>query len=174
MNEILKHELADAEEWKEILEPFGIANDDEANKTFRKLRAVKRLKAEKEEMAKKEYERIDNWLNKEVSSLNNTIEYFNGQLFAYLKWKQQSNPKYKLSTPNGKVIIKKSKKWNYDEESLLPYLYKNEPRLVKIETSIDKVELKKLYKDGVNQETGEVLPGIEIVEEESFSVKEVE
>ena len=174
MDDLIKSEIEEIESFSEILEPFGICSESEANETLRKLRAVKIIKKEKEELANKEIERINSWLEKETKSLDATIEYFNNELIAYYKYHKSINPKFKMSLPYGKVSLRKTKKWSYDEEVLTEYLCANEPSLLKIETSINKSELKKLFKDGVNTNTGEIIPGITIEEEESYSVKEVE
>lgn len=169
LNTLLQEELKGIEE----LEGFKITNIDEANWAFRKIRALKEEVKETNLLADKEIERIENWREKEIKTSIDNIEYFEGILTEYYMKLRSENPKAKLNTPYGKVTSRKSKKWNYqNEEEILKYLKENEySDLIKVKEDINKAELKKMFKDGVNKETGEVLPGLEIKEEESISVK---
>ncbi|RXI50666.1 hypothetical protein DP130_01480 [Clostridium tetani] len=169
LNTLLQEELKEIEE----LEGFKITNIDEANWAFRKIRALQEEVKETNLLADKEKERIENWREKEIKTSMDNIEYFQGILTEYYMKLRSENPKAKLNTPYGKVTSRKSKKWNYqNEEEILKYLKENEySDLIKVKEDINKAELKKMFKDGVNKETGEVLPGLEIKEEESISVK---
>lgn len=169
LNSLLQEELKEIEE----LEGFKITNIDEANWAFRKIRALQEEVKETNLLADKEKERIENWREKEIKTSIDNIEYFEGILTEYYMKLRSENPKAKLNTPYGKVTSRKSKKWNYqNEEEILKYLKENEySDLIKVKEDINKAELKKMFKDGVNKETGEVLPGLEIKEEESISVK---
>lgn len=169
LNSLLQEELKEIEE----VQGFKITNIDEANWAFRKIRALKEEVKETNLLADKEIERIENWREKEIKTSIDNIEYFEGILTEYYMKLRSENPKAKLNTPYGKVTSRKSKKWNYqNEEEILKYLKENEySDLIKVKEDINKAELKKMFKDGVNKETGEVLPGLEIKEEESISVK---
>jgi hypothetical protein len=71
-----------------------------------------------------------------------------------------------------KLQLGKSKKWLYeDEEALKNYVKDNGIDVIRIKEELDKTSLKKLFKDGVNQETGEILPGVMIEESETITVK---
>ncbi|MBY6844624.1 host-nuclease inhibitor Gam family protein [Clostridium botulinum] len=161
-------------------ETFKIEDLKGASWALRKIKECKESILEKEELAKIEKERIDNWLIEESKSDLTTLEYFNGLLMQYYKELKQSDPKAKISTPYGKVTSRKNKKWNYgNEETLLKYLnsngYKN---LIRTKQEINKTSLKEsfLIKDGIvlDKNTGEVIPEISIVEEENINVKVVE
>ncbi|NOH14839.1 host-nuclease inhibitor Gam family protein [Clostridium cochlearium] len=169
LNTLLQEELKEIEE----IEGFKITNIDEANWAFRKIRALKEEVKETNLLADKEIERINSWREKETKASIDNIEYFEGLLTEYYTRLKAKDPKAKLNTPYGKVTSRKSKKWNYqNEEEILKYLKENEySDLIRVKEDINKAELKKVFKDGVNKETGEVLPGVEIKEEESISVK---
>ncbi|MBN3385899.1 host-nuclease inhibitor Gam family protein [Clostridium botulinum] len=161
-------------------ETFKIEDLKGASWALRKIKECKESILEKEELAKAEKERIDNWLIEESKSDLTTIEYFNGLLMQYYKELKQSDPKAKITTPYGQVTSRKNKKWNYgNEETLLKYLnsngYKN---LIRTKQEINKTGLKEsfLIKDGIvlDKNTGEVIPEISIVEEENINVKVVE
>lgn len=163
-------------------ETFKIEDLKGASWALRKIKECKESILEKEELAKAEKERIEEWLNNETKSDLVSLEYFNGLLLQYYKELKQKDPKAKISTPYGKVTSRKTKKWNYEsEEKFLEYLtcngYKN---LVRVKKEIDKNAVKEKYiaKDGVfiDKETGEIelLPFVDVVEEENISVKVVE
>ncbi|MBE1304526.1 hypothetical protein G4W71_10885 [Clostridium botulinum] len=161
-------------------ETFKITDLKGASWALRKIKECKESILEKEELAKAEKERIEEWLNNETKNDLVSLEYFNGLLLQYYKELKQKDPKAKISTPYGKVTSRKNKKWNYgNEETLLKYLdsngYKN---LIRTKQEINKTDFKEsfLIKDGIvlDKNTGEVIPEISIVEEENISVKVVE
>ncbi|BDR67011.1 phage protein [Clostridium tetani] len=168
LNTLLQEELKEIEE----LEGFKITNIDEANWAFRKIRALQEEVKETNLLADKEKERIENWREKEIKTSIDNIEYFEGILTEYYMKLRSEDPKAKLNTPYGKVTSRKNKKYNWiNEEGLIKYLKENNKKLIRVREEINKIEFKKVYKNGVNKETGEVLPGLEIKEEESISVK---
>ncbi|MBY6799494.1 hypothetical protein FCV24_13995 [Clostridium botulinum] len=161
-------------------ETFKITDLKGASWALRKIKECKESILEKEELAKVEKERIEEWLNNETKNDLVSIEYFNGLLLQYYKELKQKDSKAKISTPYGKVTSRKNKKWNYgNEETLLKYLnsngYKN---LIRTKQEINKTDFKEsfLIKDGIvlDKNTGEVIPEISIVEEENINVKVVE
>lgn len=158
-------------------ETFRIEDLKDASWALRKIREYKESILEKEELAKAEKERIDKWLVNETKNYLINIEYFNGLLIEYYKELKQSDPKAKISTPYGKVAARKTKKWNYkNENEFLEYLTSNGyNNLVRVKKEIDKTKIKKEFipKDDVviNKNTGEILPFIDVVEEETINVK---
>ena len=153
-------------------EGFKIENLEGATWAFRKLRAIENKEAEIKVVAEEEINRVNAWKEKELEQYAKEKEYFNYLLEEYYRAERAKDKKFKLSTPYGKVASRKSKKWIYeDEENLLEYLKGNEPSCIRVKEEINKTEVKKLFKDGVNAETGEILPFVRIEEEESISVK---
>lgn len=153
-------------------EDFKIENLEGATWAFRKLRAIESKEVEIKAIAEEEINRVNSWKEKELDQYAKDKEYFNYLLEEYYRAEKAKDKKFKLSTPYGKVTARKSKKWIYeDEENLLEYLKGNEPSCIRVKEEINKTEVKKLFKDGVNQETGEILPFVRIEEEESISVK---
>ena len=153
-------------------EGFKIENLEGATWAFRKLRAIESKEVEIKAIAEEEINRVNSWKEKELEQYAKDKEYFSYLLEEYYRAEKAKDKKFKLSTPYGKVTARKSKKWIYeDEENLLEYLKGNEPSCIRVKEEINKTEVKKLFKDGVNQETGEILPFVRIEEEESISVK---
>jgi hypothetical protein len=169
-NSLINAELQEIEGQK--YQGFVVDDIDKANWCFRKIRALKAKVNDTKALAAQERERIDNWEKSESKSSEESIGYFESLLSEYFTKLRQVDPKAKVSTPYGKISSRKSTKWNYtNEEELLKYLKENSSDLIKIKEEINKAELKKKYKDGIDKETGEILPGVEIYKEENIQIK---
>ncbi|WP_461614341.1 host-nuclease inhibitor Gam family protein [Clostridium sp. Marseille-QA1073] len=168
VNALLQGELLEIE-GKRGFEVNGI---DGVNWCFRKIRALKEKKEEIDRIANEELSRITTWRDKENEGIDNSIEYFEGLITEYYLKIKREDPKAKLSTPYGKVTSRKNSKWNYNEDEVKQWCKSSgHTELIRLKEELDKSTLKKTFKDGVDTETGEVIPGISIVEEESISIK---
>lgn len=166
-NTLLNQDLSEKRQ-----EAFKIENLEGATWAFRKLRVIQEKKAELYLIAEQERARIDKWLDNEVKAYESDKEYFEVLLSAYYIYEKAEDKKFKLSTPYGKITSRKTSKWIYEnEEELIKYLDKEDSNGVRIKKEIDKTYLKNKYKDGVNSDTGEILPFIRIEETETISVK---
>lgn len=164
-NTLLQNDLT------EVREGFKIENLETANWAFRKLRALEEKENEIKALAEVEINRISTWKENELKQYEGVKQYFEFLLSEYFKNEKAKDKKFKLSTPYGKVTARKTNKWTYDEEKLKDYIKTNDLPFIKVKEEIDKAGLKKCFKDGINTETGEVIPGIAIEEIESISVK---
>lgn len=158
---------------------FRIENLEAANWAFRKLAAIERKKKEVQELAQKEIERIKAWEQQEISSLDNSKEFFEGLLKEYFAREREKDPKFKISTPYGKVSARKQQpKWHYDEAKLIEWLKENNKDLLRVKYEPDKNEIKKVYKvvgTNVVTEDGEIVEGITVEEmPEKIEIKVVE
>lgn len=182
MNELLEMELIEAEETIEAAEVggrFTIQDLDSANWAFRKLAAIERKRKEIQELADREIERIKDWQNQEEESLNNSKEFFEGLLTEYFVRQRELDPKFKLSTPYGRVSSRKQQpKWIYDNDKVVEWLKENDKELIRVKYEPDKREIKKKYKvvgNTVVTEDGEIVEGITIEERpEKVTIKVVE
>jgi hypothetical protein len=179
MDVLFEMELQEAVEVSETQERFKIDNLEAANWAFRKLAAIERKKKEVQELAQKEIERIKTWEQQEISSLNNSKEFFEGLLTEYFAREREKDPKFKISTPYGKVSARKQQpKWNYDDEKLVNWLLQNDKELVRTKYEPDKNGIKKKYKvigTNVVTEDGEIVEGITVEERpEKIEIKVVE
>ena len=160
-------------------ERFKIENLESANWAFRKLAAIERKKKEIQELANKEIERIRAWEQQEIGSLDSSKEFFEGLLTEYFTREREKDPKFKISTPYGKVSARKQQpKWNYDENKLVAWLKENNQNLLRVKYEPDKNEIKKTYKivgTNVVTEDGEIVEGITVEERpEKVTIKVVE
>lgn len=169
MNILLEHDL---QEVQGVKEEFKVTDLQGATWALRKLRALNEKIDEINTLAVEEISRINEWAEKEVKSLNDDKEYFEGLLSAYYIEERTKDKKFKLSTPYGKVTSRKTSKYIYeDEQAIMDYCNMNEIDVIRVKEELDKTSFKKLCKDGVNQETGEVIPGVRVEVVESVSVK---
>ena len=168
----MENTLLNQELQEERAEGFKVNDLSSATWCFRKLRALEAKKAEIEEVAAKEIEYIEKWKEEQLKQYASDTEFFEGAISAYFVEERAKDKKFKLSTPYGKVTSRKAKKWLYeDEEELKAYIKENDIDAIRIKEEIDKTSLKKICKDGVNQDTGELLPGVRIEETETITVK---
>ncbi len=165
-NALLQNDL------EEVREAFSINDLQDATWAFRKLRAIEEKQKEITSIAIEEKNRIDEWLSKETKSLDDDKAYFEGLLSAYYIEERAKDKKFKLSTPYGKVTSSKRTKYIYeDEQAIIDYCNVNEIDAIRVKEELDKTAFKNLCKDGVNQSTGEVVPGVRVEKVESISVK---
>lgn len=159
-------------DFQEVKEEFKVTDLQSATWALRKLRVVNEKINEINTVAVEEIARINEWAEKEVKSLNADKEYFEGLLSAYYIEERSKDKKFKLSTPYGKVTSRKTSKYIYeDEQAIMDYCYANEIDAIRVKTELDKTALKKLCKDGVNQVTGEIVPGVRVETVENISIK---
>lgn len=182
MNTLFELELEEALETiesEETKERFKIENLDSANWAFRKLAALERKEKEITQLADAEKRRIATWEKEEKAQIQSSKDFFNFLLEEYYRGQRELDPKFKLSTPYGKVTSRKQQaKWNYDDEKVLEWLKENDAELIRVKEEINKAELKKKYQivgSSVVTEDGEIVEGISIEEREpSISIKVVD
>ena len=169
MNMLLQNDLL---EMQEVKEEFKVTDLQGATWALRKLRALNEKIAEINTLAIEEISRINEWAEKEVKSLNDDKEYFEGLLSAYYVEERAKDKKFKLSTPYGKVTSRKTTKYIYeDEQAVMDYCNLNEIDAIRVKEELDKTAFKKLCKDGVNQATGEIIPGVRVETVDNISIK---
>ena len=164
MNMLLQNDL------KEVKEEFKVTDLQSATWVLRKLRALNKKVDEINAVAVEEITRINEWAEKEVRALDKA--YFEDLLTAYYLEERAKDKKFKLSTPFGGLTTRKSKKYIYeDEQAIIDYCNTNEIDVIRVKEELDKASFKKLCKDGVNQETGEIVPGVRVEVVENISIK---
>lgn len=162
-----------------VKERYKIKNIDGANWAFRKLRAVREKEAEIRDLMNKEIERIQNWAKTELDALIVSTNFFNFLLEEYYREQKALDPKFKLSTPYGKVSSRKLQpKWIYEDDKVIPWLLENDKELVRVKYEPNKTDIKKKYQivgSQVVTENGEIVEGITIEEQgDSITIKVVE
>ena len=162
-------ELDELEQAEVTEDRFIVDSPEKADWALYKLRETNETINQNKKLADKNHERIDEWLERENSKANESKEYFEGLLQEYFTNERAKNPKFKFSSPNGKLSSRKQQpKWIYEELKDTEFV-----------TSVPKLE-KKLFKDAakkgldglsvvgskvVNTNTGEVINGVQIQEQ---------
>lgn len=151
--ELLEFEPEEMEEEKK--EPFSVKNLSTATWAFERIVELEQKRKEFESVANKEYEKIeekkqkvDTWLEKQTEEIDDSKRYFESLLEIYFVESKRIDPKFKLSTPYGKVSSRKQQdKWTYEDKSIIQSLKsKGISHLIKIEEEVKKAELKKSVK----------------------------
>ena len=154
-----------------------VNNLHDVNEAIRLIKELEDQKLANEQFAQVELEKINTWLEKRNNALDYDIENYKALITAfYLKEKEQ-NPKLKsLSVPNGRFQSRTTRKLNYDEAAMEQYLLQNHSNLIETVTvnKFNKADVKKLFKDGVDQFTGEIVDFVTETEETTYSVKTAE
>lgn len=146
---------------------FAVTDASSADWALMKLGEIERLEAQNKQLANNNINRIQDWLDKQNAKTEDSKNYFNQLLTDYIFEEKAKNPKFKLTTPNGKLSTRKSQpKWEYNDNTLIESLKANdETDFIKLKESIDKAGLKKvaMVKDGkVYSPNGVALEGVTV------------
>lgn len=181
MNSLQQIELMEVEEIQSQETNFEITDINSLNWAFRKLAALQSKAKEIKQLANVERERIAEWEKGELSSVTNSISFFESLVTTYHAKQLVEDPKAKtISTPYGKAKSRKSKEQpeKQNEEQILQYVFENDlDEFVK--SSVNWSELKKKLKvveisgeKVVVDENGQMVPGVTVKPESiSFSVE---
>ena len=129
---------------EEVKEQFEVTNLQGATWCFRKLRAIEDKIEDITSVAAMEIDRITEWLASETKSLEEDKAYFEGLLNAYYIKERAKDKKFKLSTPYGRVISRKTKKWNYDDEVVKAYVKAEDLPFIRVKEELDKAIIEDL------------------------------
>jgi len=160
-------------------ERFKITDLATLNWAMRKLSVLDKKRAEEVDVTNAEIERIQTWFAKQDKQYQYSKEYLEKLIEDYAKSQCEEDPKWKGSkTPYGKINFHKQKdQWEYDEATLVAYLEKErKTSLIRVKKEPIKELVKDLFtlSNGqlVNENTGEIVPGVTITERElKLSIK---
>jgi len=170
VNVLENMEIQDLNEEIQEHQGFSIENLESANWALRKIAALQKQKTENDELAQKEIDRIKLWQTAEDKKTQQSIEFFESLLTGYFIREREQDPKFKISTPYGKVTAKKQQpKWEYNDQKAIESLKAAElTELIRIKEELDKVALKKILvvtNTNVITKDGEVIEGITVTEQ---------
>ncbi len=173
MNDYVKYELDELGELNEgKKEQFKIDDISTANWAFRKISALETRADEIEELARNEAQRIEDWKQREMQSITDSIDYFKNLLISYYSEEKAVDDKFKLKTPYGRVSSTKRTSYNYNDDVLLEEL---DTEFIRVKKEVDKANLKKnivLLDDGrVATSDGIVLDGLTYENTVNYTVK---
>jgi Bacteriophage Mu Gam like protein len=184
VNPLQELELLDVEDINSIKSEetkFEIVDINSLNWVFRKVSALKAKEKEIKQLANVERERIADWERGELSTINNSLEFFENMVTHYHAKQLVEDPKAKtLTTPYGKSKSRKTKETpeKQNEEEILQYVIENEMDDF-IKNSVKWAELKKSLRIAeisgekvVVDENGQLVPGVTVKPESiSFSLE---
>lgn len=156
---------------------WRIIDEEGANKYMRIVRSLEGQVAKVDKMRKAEVERIDAFYQGQREEIDGKAEFFRQLLVDWYNRQRAANPKYQLKTPWGKVTSRRTKspQWLDEPQTLAWLKASGHTDLVKVEESIRKADLKKAMNevDGhyIDPATGEIVPGVEVIEKVSVTVK---
>ena len=148
---------------------FKITDKGQLSWALRQKAALQAKKQEIEEYAKQEIQRVKDWMEQEMETLNRSEEFFDGLIQEYAMNRRLEDPTFKSEkTPYGTIQYKKQQpEWKYDNDKLIQYLQqKGRTDLIRIKPEPNKTAIKKSFEIVGNQvvdpQTGEVIEGITI------------
>jgi hypothetical protein len=110
MNSLQQIELMEVEEIQAQETKFEISDLNSLNWAFRKLAALKSKEKEIKQLADIERNRIAEWERGELSTISNSLEFFENMIAIYHANQLAQDPKAKtISTPYGKSKSRKTK-----------------------------------------------------------------
>ena len=133
---------------------------------------VAQLKAVKDA----EIERLNVYYGARAEALEERKAFFERLVIGFYNYQRAKNPRYQLKTPWGKVTQRttKSPTWKNEAETVEWLKATGRSELVKVEESLKKAELKKVFAVAnghyVDSSTGEVVPGVSVEERVSIKV----
>lgn len=143
------------------------------------MRVCQRLEAELTQLKAvkdAEVERLNVYYGARAETLEERKAFFERLVIGYYNHQRAKNPRYQLKTPWGKVTQRttKSPTWN-DETATVEWLKATgRSELVKVEESLKKADLKKVFTVAnghyVDESTGEIVPGVTVEKKTSVKV----
>ncbi len=154
----------------DLKQRYRITDLESLNWALRKLAALDTKQLDARELAAKEKARIQEWLDRETQAIDESRQFFMMLIEEYAREQRSRDPKWKASTPYGKVSFRKQQpKWEYDEKKALETIESaGLDKFVRVKKELDKVALKgtvEVLKDGrvVDPESGAVIEGVNVV-----------
>jgi len=159
---------------------FSIQTQEQADWAVRKIARIEHSLKEAEETAKKEIDKINEWLTGQQEHAVNEKEFFVNLLEVYHRKIIRDNPKQKtIKLPHGNLQLRAQQPEFAFGENLLTWVKQNSLPYVEVQEKLKWGELKEnlIVKDGkaILKETGEIVEDITVTERDTkFSVKVVE
>lgn len=164
-------------------EYFEVTDEKSADWVFQKIDENNRKKAEihqraedkKAELIHKWLDPIDEWQQKQEKELDESTDYLTMLLDNYMQEQLAKNPKFKLSSPFGKLSTRRYHKfeWPKDTDSLIKKYQGTDAVTTKY--VLNKTNLKKhlAVENGkvVDKDTGELLDNVTYNEGEEITIK---
>jgi phage host-nuclease inhibitor protein Gam len=165
--EDLPEELPETPEQKER---FRVKDKEQAEWCLRQISRLLSKREEVKSLAQAEIEKITAWKNDQTESIQKSISFFEFLLIEYHQQIFKENPKAKtIKLPSGRLEARKAQpEYLRDKETMLPWVEQNRPEFVITKKELDWAGLKKVLKYengmGIDPDTGEAVPGLNVVD----------
>lgn len=156
----------------------GASIDEERVGRILRAVAARRRRLEAVELAARvEIERVNEWADGERRRLS--TEHLEHTLRQYHEARLAEGGPVTLRFPAGELRARASTRWEFDEEAFVPWALAHAPDVVRTRHAPDKPAAKALLKAGrvaldgdtvVDQASGEVVPGVSVHAERTFTV----
>ncbi len=158
---------------------FIINDESKADWALKKIAEADNEIEKLERFAEAQMRQIETWLAKQTDKHLQTKEYMQSLLGEYVNMKREEDSKFKsITLPSGNVGLRANqKKWIYKDDVVLKALEQAKlDDFIKTEKKLNKQQIKKAFEVSddkvINPDTGEVIEGIEIVDQgESLNVR---
>lgn len=133
---------------EESRQRFQVTDIHSLNWVLRKLAALELKKAEANEVADREIERIEAFRRRELDAIQKDGDFLRGLISEYAIRQRDEDPKWKAKTPYGTVSFRKQlPKWHYNDDQLVSFLEDSGyDTLIRTKKEPVKTEIKKLFK----------------------------
>ncbi|MGL4453568.1 MAG: host-nuclease inhibitor Gam family protein [Sarcina sp.] len=150
---------------------WKIDSIDKADWALEKLYELEKKIITQKNRYESKLNKLNAWNDAEMKLFADDKSYLEMNLTDYYKEQKAKDKKFRLNNEYAEFKERSSTVLEVqDEEKLTEYLLKNLEESVTTTTKINKTLVKKTFKDGVNIETGEVVPGMELVKKINYKV----
>lgn len=108
-----------AVENEEMEQSFVVDTNEKADWAMKKLSEINNQIEDVDRRAKVQEQQIFDWKTNELQKLEESKEYFENLLNDFTAKNLEENPKFKFSSPWGKISVRHTKKWSYNDDELI-------------------------------------------------------
>jgi len=167
MEDLIEYDLPEDAENKS--DKFAVTDDFKADWALRKYKAYQSRIELNEQLAEKERQRINNWVQQENEKIKDKQSFFESHLIAYAIKERDESDRKTISLPNGTISTRQGSDSPVieDKENLIKWAKSNNhEEVIKVKEEIDLIELKKhIVIDGekaIWKDTGEIVQGVSV------------
>ena len=160
-----------------VKKQFEIEDLSGVDWALRKIKKNNEKFKEIKEYADNEKMKYELLIKRQQEMTENNNQYLQNLIKNFLDIKREEDPKYKITTAIGTVSTRNKTNWKYDDEKLLDFFKKNYmTKYIRVKEEVNKDDFKKeaiVTNSGavVVAETGEVVDGVEVTQEEKLSIR---
>lgn len=162
----------------DVVHDGATLDEERVGRILRAVAARRRRLEAAETAAKVEHERVDEWLRAERRRLS--TEHLEATLRQYHEARIAEGGPATIHLPAGELRSRAGTRWEFDADVFVPWAQEHAPAAVRTKVEVDKPGAKARVKQGewvalddgrlADVESGEVVPGVTVTAERTFSV----